>query len=36
MGDGTSGPVSLRLRDALLDIQHGVAPDTHGWMHRLV
>ena len=36
VGDGEPGPVTLRLRQALLDIQHGVAPDTHGWMHTLV
>lgn len=36
MGDGQPGPVSMRLRDALLDIQHGVAPDTHGWMRKVI
>ena len=36
MGDGkTAGPVSQRLRDALLDIQRGRTADTHGWMHRV-
>jgi branched-chain amino acid aminotransferase len=25
------GPVSQKLRDALLAIQTGDAPDTHGW-----
>ena len=35
VGDGGSGPISLQLRQALLDIQHGAAPDPHGWMHRL-
>jgi branched-chain amino acid aminotransferase len=30
-----NGPVAMRLRDVLLDIQHGVVPDTHGWMHQL-
>ncbi|MER7724330.1 branched-chain amino acid aminotransferase [Streptomyces sp. NPDC096323] len=34
-GDGTPGPVTLRLRERLLDIQRGVAEDTHGWMHPL-
>jgi branched-chain amino acid aminotransferase len=34
-GDGQPGPVTLRLRKALLDIQTGAAPDPHGWMHRL-
>ena len=28
-----NGPVTMALRDALLGIQHGTAPDTHGWMH---
>ncbi|MFJ2606820.1 branched-chain amino acid aminotransferase [Streptomyces sp. NPDC091279] len=35
VGDGQPGPVTLRLRDALLDIQTGRAPDRHGWMRRL-
>ena len=30
---GENGPVSMALRDALLSLQHGTAPDTHGWMH---
>ena len=36
VGDGEPGTVTMRLRKALLDIQHGTAPDTHGWMHTLV
>lgn len=36
VGDGTSGPVTTRLRERLLDIQHGRAEDAHGWMHRVV
>lgn len=28
-----NGPVALALREALLAVQHGSAPDTHGWMH---
>jgi branched-chain amino acid aminotransferase len=35
VGDGGAGPVSMRLRKALLDLQTGKAPDRHGWMHRL-
>jgi len=36
MGDGTTaGPVSLRLREALLDIQRGRSADKYGWMHRV-
>ncbi len=30
---GENGPVTLALRKALLDLQHGAAADTHGWMH---
>jgi branched-chain amino acid aminotransferase len=36
VGDGTPGPVTLRLRDRLLQLQHGDVPDTHSWMHQLV
>ncbi|MGC4086478.1 MAG: branched-chain amino acid aminotransferase [Polyangiaceae bacterium] len=32
---GETGPVAMRIRDQLLAIQHGSAPDTHGWMHRV-
>lgn len=28
-----AGPVTRRLREQLLDIQEGRAPDTFGWMH---
>jgi branched-chain amino acid aminotransferase len=31
VGDGKAGPVTLRLRQALLDIQYGDAPDEFGW-----
>jgi len=30
---GEPGPVATQLRKTLLDIQHGIAADTHGWMH---
>jgi branched-chain amino acid aminotransferase len=36
IGDGQPGPVSLRLRSLLTEIQRGVAPDTHSWMRTLV
>ena len=36
MGDGSTGPVTTAVRQALLDVQQGRAEDTHGWMHRLV
>lgn len=29
------GPVSLKLRDALLNLQTGDTPDTHGWTHEI-
>jgi len=32
---GESGPVTLRLRQALLDIQTGATPDTHNWLHSI-
>jgi branched-chain amino acid aminotransferase len=30
------GSVTMRLRQALVDIQYGRAQDGHGWMRRLV
>jgi branched-chain amino acid aminotransferase len=36
IGGGQPGPVTLKLREALTAIQHGTAPDPHGWMHTLV
>jgi branched-chain amino acid aminotransferase len=30
---GGPGPITMRLRQALVDIQRGAAPDRHGWMH---
>ena len=33
---GGSGQVTMRLRQALVDIQRGAAPDPHGWMRPLV
>lgn len=35
VGDEQMGETTLRLRNALLDIQYGRAPDPHGWMTRL-
>jgi branched-chain amino acid aminotransferase len=35
IGDGGAGPVTTRLKTALLDIQNGRAPDKHGWLERL-
>ena len=33
VGDGSAGPVTLALREALLDLQYGRRADPHGWMH---
>jgi branched-chain amino acid aminotransferase len=33
VGDGNPGKISMRLRQALVDIQRGAAVDAHGWMH---
>ncbi len=35
VGNGEPGPLTMRLREHLLDIQHGRVPDTHGWLHRV-
>ena len=35
VGDGAPGPITMQLRERLLAVQNGRAPDTHGWMHRL-
>ncbi|HCU91908.1 MAG TPA: branched chain amino acid aminotransferase, partial [Actinobacteria bacterium] len=35
IGDGNPGPVTLRLREELVGIQHGDRPDPHGWIHKI-
>jgi branched-chain amino acid aminotransferase len=35
IGTGGPGPLSMRLRESLLDIQHGRVPDGRGWLHRV-
>ena len=35
VGDGTPGPLTMPLRETLLDIQHGRVADTHGWLHQV-
>jgi len=35
IGDGEAGPVTQRLKAALLDLQNGRSPDKHGWLDRL-
>jgi branched-chain amino acid aminotransferase len=36
VGDGSTGPITARLRAALLDIQTGAGTDEHSWMTSLV
>lgn len=35
VGDGEMGPVTRKLRQALVDLQHGRAADPDGWLHRV-
>ncbi len=35
-GSTEAGPVTLQMRNALVDIQYGRAEDAFGWMHRIV
>jgi branched-chain amino acid aminotransferase len=35
VADGEPGELTMKLRAALLDIQHGRAADPHNWMHKL-
>jgi branched-chain amino acid aminotransferase len=35
VGDGSPGPLTMKLRESLLDIQHGRVPDTRGWLHKV-
>jgi branched-chain amino acid aminotransferase len=35
IGDGSPGPVTLRLREELVGLQHGERPDPHGWVHKI-
>jgi branched-chain amino acid aminotransferase len=35
VGDGTPGALTMKLRESLLDIQHGRVADTRGWLHRV-
>lgn len=36
MSDGKTGPITAKLRETLLEIQHGRVPDPHGWMHKVL
>jgi branched-chain amino acid aminotransferase len=33
VGNGVSGPLTMKLRESLLDIQHGRVADPRGWLH---
>jgi branched-chain amino acid aminotransferase len=35
VGSGDVGPVTRKLRAALVDIQNGVAPDSFGWTRKV-
>lgn len=35
MGAGGPGQTTMRIKQKLVDIQRGVAPDPHGWVHRI-
>ena len=35
VADGAPGAVTMKIRDSLLGIQQGTAPDPHGWMQRV-
>jgi len=35
IGTGAAGPVTMRLRATLLDVQHGRRRDPGGWLHRV-
>ncbi len=35
VGDGTPGPVTVELRQRLLDVQGGRVEDRHGWVRRV-
>ncbi|GAA4074343.1 branched-chain amino acid aminotransferase [Nonomuraea sp. NPDC050663] len=35
IGDGTPGPVTMRVREELVGIQYGGRPDHHGWIHKI-
>jgi branched-chain amino acid aminotransferase len=36
VADGQPGAVTMKVRESLLGIQQGTAPDPHGWMQRVV
>jgi branched-chain amino acid aminotransferase len=36
IGDGSAGPVTLRMREELTGIQFGRLPDPYGWVHKIL
>ena len=34
-GDGNPGPITMKIRETLLGIQHGTIEDSHGWNKRV-
>jgi branched-chain amino acid aminotransferase len=36
VGDGSPGPVTMKLHDELLGIQFGQVADPHGWIHKII
>jgi branched-chain amino acid aminotransferase len=36
IGGQSIGPLTMRLRSALVDIQRGDAPDPYGWTEQVV
>ncbi|MGI5154954.1 branched-chain amino acid aminotransferase [Microbispora sp. CA-102843] len=35
VGDGTPGPVTMKIREELVGIQYGSRPDAHNWIHKI-
>ncbi len=35
VADGQPGTLTMKVRESLLGIQQGTAPDPHGWLHRV-
>jgi len=36
MHNGETGPVAAKLRETLLNMQHGLSRESHGWMKKIV
>ena len=35
VGGGNVGPVAAKLYERLVNIQRGIEPDRHGWLHHV-